>query len=59
MKGFWLDGLFTTWNKIIAISSLQGMFAVGRFINDNVMLTHEIINSFKKKKKKKNGIHVN
>ena len=38
-------------NKII--SPLQGAFALGRLINDNIMLAHEIIHSFKKKKMEK------
>ena len=37
-------------NKII--SPLQGAFAPGRLINDNIMLAHEIMHSFKKKKGK-------
>ena len=37
-------------NKII--SPLQGAFSPGRFINDNIMLAHEIMHSFKKKKGK-------
>ena len=35
-------------NKII--SPLQGAFAPGRLINDNIMLAHEIMYCFKKKK---------
>ena len=37
-------------NKII--SPLQGVFAPGRLINDNIILAHEIMHSFKKKKGK-------
>ena len=35
-------------NKIV--SPLQGAFALGRLINDNVLLAHEIMHLFKKKK---------
>ena len=34
------------------ISPLQGIFAPNRLINDNIMLSHEIMHSFKKKKGK-------
>ena len=37
-------------NKII--SPLQGMSASNRLINDNIMIAHEIMHSFKKKKGK-------
>ena len=41
-------------NKII--SPLQGPFAPGMLINDNIMIAHEIMHSFKKKKRE-NGLH--
>ena len=34
------------------ISPLQGAFAPGRLINDDIKLAHEIMHSFKKKKGK-------
>ena len=34
------------------VSPLQGAFAPSRLINDNIMLSHEIMHSFKKKKGK-------
>lgn len=37
-------------NKIV--SPLHEVFASGGFINDNILLAHEIMHSFKKKKKK-------
>ena len=44
-------------NKII--SPLQGAFAPGKLINDNIMIAHEIMHCFKKKKKRENGLHGN
>ena len=43
-------------NKIV--SPLQGAFALGRLINDNVPLTHEIMHLFKKKKDKSSYIVI-
>ena len=43
-------------NKII--SPLQGAFAPSRLINDNTMLAHEIMHSFKKKKGKRGYMEI-
>ena len=43
-------------NKII--SMLQGAFAPSMLINDNIMIAHEIMHSFKNKKRKPNYIVV-
>ena len=45
----------TLLNKII--SPLEGAFAPGRLINDNIMLAHEIMHSFKKKIKRQDELH--
>ena len=44
------NGVKPLLNKIV--SPLQGAFALGRLISDNVLLAHAIMHLFKRKKKK-------
>ena len=45
------NGVKPLLNKIV--SPLQGAFALGRLISDNVLLAHAIMHLFKRKKKKR------